>query len=105
MLKEADVRRWVLVEGKDYVVCALHKTTRTYGHLAKWLAPGTVEAVRCYLGLPRRQRKASSSAADAATTAPTAATTAGAAAVRRSVGRSDGPSVGRSVDRSVGRSV
>ena len=40
--------------GLDYIVCANHKTSRTYGDLAKWLAPGTVAAARCYLQLPRR---------------------------------------------------
>ena len=38
---------------KDYLVCEEHKTSSTYGCLSKWLAPGTVDAVSCYLSLPR----------------------------------------------------
>ena len=40
--------------GLDYIVCDDHKTAKVYGDLAKWLAPGTIAAIRCYLGLPRR---------------------------------------------------
>lgn len=40
-------------KGLDYVVCKNHKTSRVYGDLAKWLAPGTVAAMECYAGLPR----------------------------------------------------
>jgi hypothetical protein len=40
--------------GLDYIVCTNHETSRAYGNLAKWLAPGTIAAIRCYLQLPRR---------------------------------------------------
>ena len=35
-------------------MCSEHKTSSTYGDLAKWLAPGTCEALRLYMRLPRR---------------------------------------------------
>ena len=38
----------------DFIVCTEHKTSSTYGSLAKWLAAGTISAAACYLGLPRR---------------------------------------------------
>lgn len=37
----------------DYIVCTQHKTSKTYGDLAKWLSPGLVEAIKCYMSLPR----------------------------------------------------
>ena len=37
----------------DFLPCPEHKTSRTYGTLAKWLPPGALQAVRCYVGLPR----------------------------------------------------
>ena len=40
--------------GLDYIVCDQHKTAYIYGSLAKWLAPGTIEAIKVYLKLPRR---------------------------------------------------
>lgn len=40
-------------QGMDFVVCQWHKTSHLYGSLAKWLAPGTVAAVKVYLRLPR----------------------------------------------------
>jgi hypothetical protein len=43
-----------LGSGLDYIVCSDHKTVRVYGALAKWLAPGTICAARCYMLLPRR---------------------------------------------------
>ena len=39
---------------RDYVVCSTHKTSHIYGDLAKWLAPGTTQAMLEYLKLPRR---------------------------------------------------
>ena len=39
----------------DFVVCPKHKTMHHHGHLAKWLAPGTLAAMRCYSNLPRRE--------------------------------------------------
>ena len=39
---------------RDYVVCSTHKTSLVYGDLAKWLAPGTIQAMLQYLQLPRR---------------------------------------------------
>ena len=41
-------------EGRDWLRCSTHKTSNTYGDLAKWLAPGAVEAIKCYMRLPRR---------------------------------------------------
>ena len=41
--------------GKDFLVCQNHKTSHCYGDAAKWLAPGTIEAMRCYLSLPRQE--------------------------------------------------
>jgi hypothetical protein len=40
--------------GLDFVLCPKHKTSHIYGTLAKWLAPGTVHALRAYLRLPRK---------------------------------------------------
>ena len=37
----------------DYLLCPEHKTSRIYGTLAKWMSPGLLQAVRCYLTLPR----------------------------------------------------
>lgn len=42
-----------LDEGRDWLLCSTHKTSRTYGDLAKWIAPGVQEALRCYMSLPR----------------------------------------------------
>ena len=39
--------------GHDWLVCAHHKTSKTYGDLAKWLSPGVVECLRYYDKLPR----------------------------------------------------
>jgi hypothetical protein len=39
-------------KGLDYFVCTQHKTCKTYGDLAKWVAPGTIKALECYMGLP-----------------------------------------------------
>ena len=39
---------------RDFVVCSTHKTSLIYGDLAKWLAPGTIQAMLEYLKLPRR---------------------------------------------------
>jgi hypothetical protein len=41
-----DHARGQLQQGLDYLVCG-------DGSLAKWLAPGTVEAIKVYMGLPR----------------------------------------------------
>jgi hypothetical protein len=43
-----------LSQGLDHFVCNSHKTSNTYGGLAKWVAPGTVHAIKVYLGLPCR---------------------------------------------------
>ena len=40
---------------KEYVLCQEHKTSHVYGELAKWLAPGTIQAMLKYAELPRRQ--------------------------------------------------
>lgn len=38
----------------DFLLCHDHKTSNTYGSLAKWIAEGTAEAIRIYLSLPCR---------------------------------------------------
>lgn len=43
----------MLQQGHDYLLCPEHKTSRTYGTMAKWLSPGLRCAVACYLRLPR----------------------------------------------------
>lgn len=43
-----------LNQGLDYFVCHSHKTSNTYGSLAKWIAPGTAQAIKVYLDLPCR---------------------------------------------------
>lgn len=40
-------------QGLDFLVCDEHKTAKVYGSLAKWLAPGTQEAIKVYVSLPR----------------------------------------------------
>ena len=46
--------RHQLDSGLDYIVVTDYKTSQVYGSKGKWLAPGTVSAAKCYLGLPRR---------------------------------------------------
>jgi len=36
----------------DYFVCSKHKTSKIYGSLAKWVAPGTIRAIQIYMDLP-----------------------------------------------------
>lgn len=43
----------MLRDGKDYLVCRDHKTSKSYGSLAKWLSPGVKMAVQTYMSLPR----------------------------------------------------
>lgn len=43
-----------LSQGLDYFEFKEHKTSIHYGELAKWFAPGTIEAIKAYLTLPRR---------------------------------------------------
>lgn len=42
-----------LEEEHDYLVCEQQKTAHVYVSLAKWIAPGTLAAMKKYLGLPR----------------------------------------------------
>lgn len=42
-----------IAQGLDFFVCDHHKTSNVYGSLAKWLAPGTLEAVKVHASLPR----------------------------------------------------
>ena len=42
--------------GRDHLVCPEHKTSHVYGDLAKWIAPGTIEALKVYLKFPRRSK-------------------------------------------------
>jgi hypothetical protein len=46
-------------EGHDWLACMEHKTSRTYGTLAKWLSPGACAALECYIKLPRPEGVAS----------------------------------------------
>ena len=46
-----------LGKGIDYLVCPNHKTASTYGELAKYIAPGTVEALKLVIKLPNRGTK------------------------------------------------
>ena len=39
-------------KGLEYIICPDHKTARYWGELAKYLFPGTVEALKVYLALP-----------------------------------------------------
>lgn len=41
--------------GLDFLVCHTHKTSSTYGSLAKWVAPGTAQAIKTYMSLPCRE--------------------------------------------------
>lgn len=41
-------------EGNGWLICDTHTTSRTYGCLAKLLALGVREALKCYLRMPRR---------------------------------------------------
>lgn len=43
----------VLDAEEDFIVCKQHKTSRTYGDLAKKLTPGLFDAFACYRRLPR----------------------------------------------------
>ena len=42
-----------LAAGLNFLVCTHHKTSKTYGDLAKYLPPGLQACMRCYLTLPR----------------------------------------------------
>ena len=42
-----------LEQGVDWILCRKHKTSGTYGDLAKFLSPGLVEALKAYMSLPR----------------------------------------------------
>lgn len=48
----ADHFRDQMAKGLDFLICDVHKTSHVYGSLAKWLAPGTIEALKIYLALP-----------------------------------------------------
>jgi len=50
-LSEVDL---MLEEGMDWLLCPEHKTSKTYGSLAKWLSRGARKAVEVYRALPRR---------------------------------------------------
>jgi hypothetical protein len=43
----------VLATNQSHIVCSQHKTSRTYGDLAKLLTPGNKELFKCYDSLPR----------------------------------------------------
>ena len=36
----------------DFFVCPKHKTSKIYGSLAKWVAPGTIQAIKVYMDFP-----------------------------------------------------
>ena len=40
-------------KGNDFIVCSEHKTSKTYGDLAKYVSPGLQACFRCYMDLPR----------------------------------------------------
>ena len=40
-------------KGNDFIVCSEHKTSMTYGDLAKYISPGLHACFRCYMDLPR----------------------------------------------------
>lgn len=40
-------------EDLDYVICKDHKTSSTYGSLAKWFPQGMLLALKAYIALPR----------------------------------------------------
>lgn len=44
-----------LEKGRDYVLAEKHKTSDTYGKLAKYVPPGTWQAYEAYLGLPGKK--------------------------------------------------
>ena len=52
LMKFDDVQK-AIADGQDWILCPLHKTSHVYGSLAKWLAPGVVEAMKTYMRLPR----------------------------------------------------
>eukprot|EP00974_Lingulodinium_polyedra_P134243 11228343-Lingulodinium_polyedra.AAC.1 len=39
-------------DNKDYLTCTKYKTFNTYGELAKWVAPGTIAAIKVFMSLP-----------------------------------------------------
>jgi len=43
----------VVVEGNDYIVCTEHKTSATYGDIAKYLSPSLVKLIKLMCLLPR----------------------------------------------------
>ena len=47
-----DVHRCLNIENLEYIICTEHKTAQYYGDLSKYLFPGTIAAIRCYLELP-----------------------------------------------------
>ena len=53
IMKGEDVDK-MFSEGKDFLICPHHKTSSTYGSLAKWLSPGVRAAFELYRQLPRR---------------------------------------------------
>lgn len=42
-----------MAKDKNYILCPIHKTAHKYGDMAKWIAPGTISALKCYAALPR----------------------------------------------------
>ena len=52
IMKRQHVVDQIITKGLDHLVCPEHKTAQHYGELAKWIAPGTAEAIKVYLGLP-----------------------------------------------------
>jgi hypothetical protein len=50
IFRKDDIRRQ-LEEHPNRVVCTDHKTSKVYGDLAKWIAPGTLAAILAYLGM------------------------------------------------------
>jgi len=49
----ADLISVMLSSELDFVMVRDHKTSRTYGTIAKWFTPGTRAAAACYMDFPR----------------------------------------------------
>jgi len=45
--------RGMISAGKEYIACRDHKTASTYGAVGKYLSPGTMEAIKDYIELPK----------------------------------------------------
>ena len=53
VMKASHVREQI-TKGRDFVTCTEYRTAKGDGELGKWLAPGTIEALRRVMELPSR---------------------------------------------------